>query len=228
MSQIGFGYGSEWHLLRFLGRHRNELNRRTIEQTGGEAIDWLDFHFDRKERYKDSEWKGLDFVDGAAVSSEWATFWPQGRQVQNWDAIGRLRKNGAMEWLLVEAKAHVKETLSRSKAEEAGGLPKIRIALQQTMAALGIQDTKGFLPTWLEQHYQYANRLAVLHFLSQQKIPAHLLLVYFCGDEFKNMCCPKTPDEWKQHIDLLHRTMGIDGSCEFMKRVHHLFLPVCQ
>ena len=227
MSQIGFGYGSEWHLLRFLGRHRNELNSRTMQQTGGEAIEWWDFHFDRKERYRDAEWKGLDFIDEPAVKKEWANFWPVAHQVQNWDAIGRLRKNGSSEWLLVEAKAHVKETLSRTKAAEAGGLPKIRAAFQQTMAALGIQDTKRFLPAWLEEHYQYANRLAVLHFLTQRKIPAHLVLFYFCGDEFKDMCCPKNPDEWKVHIDHIHSTLGIDGSCGFMERVHHLFLPVC-
>src|ERR1041385_2985443 len=105
MSQIGFGYGSEWHLLRFLGRHRNELNSRTMQQTGGEAIEWWDFHFDRKERYRDAEWKGLDFIDEPAVKKEWANFWPVAHQVQNWDAIGRLRKNGSSEWLLVEAKA---------------------------------------------------------------------------------------------------------------------------
>lgn len=28
MGKIGFGYGSEYQLMRFLGRHRNEFNRR--------------------------------------------------------------------------------------------------------------------------------------------------------------------------------------------------------
>ena len=31
MGKIGYTYGSEWHLLRYLGYHRNELNRQIEE-----------------------------------------------------------------------------------------------------------------------------------------------------------------------------------------------------
>ena len=32
---FGSGYGSEWHLLRWLGRHRQELDKRVLAATGG-------------------------------------------------------------------------------------------------------------------------------------------------------------------------------------------------
>ena len=43
MADIGYGYGSEWHLLRFLGYHRNALDSPILRATGGQEIEWLDF-----------------------------------------------------------------------------------------------------------------------------------------------------------------------------------------
>ncbi len=48
MGDMRFGYGSEWHLLRFLGRHRNYLNQQILKVMGSEGccrIEWLDFNF---------------------------------------------------------------------------------------------------------------------------------------------------------------------------------------
>ena len=48
MGRLGYTYGSEWHLLRFLGYHRNELNRRIEDIIPGDqvkVINWIDFHF---------------------------------------------------------------------------------------------------------------------------------------------------------------------------------------
>ena len=117
MGKMGYGYGSEFHLLRYLGYHRHQLNRAVEEQTSGHIIDWLDFAFGR-DGEADSEWKGVDFLDSAPdVKSAWLEFWPQMGNVPNWDAVGRLESNSGIAYLLVEAKAHVEELQSSWQGE---------------------------------------------------------------------------------------------------------------
>lgn len=45
---IGNGYGSEFHLLRWMGRHRGLFNQRVSTAVGrpGSVIKWMDFGFD--------------------------------------------------------------------------------------------------------------------------------------------------------------------------------------
>ena len=45
MSKVGYGYGSEYHLMRYLAYHRGVLKQQVDEATGGELINWLDFPF---------------------------------------------------------------------------------------------------------------------------------------------------------------------------------------
>src|SRR5690242_4632849 len=99
MGRMGYGYGSEFHLLRYLGYHRSELNRAVEKQTGGRVIEWLDCAFGGSEKL-DREWKGVDFVDSPLdVKAAWVTFWPQTGNVPNWDAVGRLESNSGIEYL---------------------------------------------------------------------------------------------------------------------------------
>ena len=57
--------GSELHLLRMLGRHRDYLNRKVCESTQAEHVEWLDFPSGEKRRDKqgnilwDREWHQL-------------------------------------------------------------------------------------------------------------------------------------------------------------------------
>src|SRR5208337_4362825 len=117
MGKMGNGYGSEFHLLRYLGYHRHELNGVVEKETGGRVSDWLDFAFGGEGK-PDREWKGVDFVGSASsVKSAWEKFWPQTGNVPNWDAVGRLDSNSGVEYLLVEAKAHVEELQSSCSAK---------------------------------------------------------------------------------------------------------------
>lgn len=45
MSKIGYGYGSEWHLLRYLGYRRSLLNRSVVNCIAGDSVELLDFPF---------------------------------------------------------------------------------------------------------------------------------------------------------------------------------------
>lgn len=107
MGKIGYGYGSEYHLLRFMGRHRRLLDQRVLASTGGDSVEWLDFCFHLAKPWLDAEIKGLDFMpQGHAALEAWKDWWPKGSGIHNWDAVGRTQRGGSVEWLLVEAKAH--------------------------------------------------------------------------------------------------------------------------
>jgi hypothetical protein len=95
MSEIGHGYGSEWHLLRYLGYHRTLLDQQVLESTRASRVDWLDFGFrGPKSKWRDSEIKGLDFLSpDDPIRKAWADVWPQRGNAPNWDAVGRISAN---------------------------------------------------------------------------------------------------------------------------------------
>ena len=224
MAEIGDGYGSEWHLLRYLGRHRDDLDGRVIAEIAATSVRWRDFLFDPEKPRLDREWEGLDFLpERHPALLAWAQHWPQSGTQQNWDAVGRAKIDGTDEWLLVEAKAHLGELTSRCGAKESGGLPKIRKALENLKRSLGAADDRD----WLNGYYQFANRLAVLDFLTQNGIPARLLFIYFLGDKRDgDVRCPKCSEEWQETLSHQDQWLGLKADHRLAKRIHKIFLPV--
>ena len=51
MAKLGLGYGSEFHLLRMLGRHSNSFNLEILSALGynNKKIEWLDFLYSSTE-----------------------------------------------------------------------------------------------------------------------------------------------------------------------------------
>jgi len=224
MADIGYGYGSEWHLLRYLGRHRKELDRAILSQTGGETIDWLDFEFDPKARFGDREIRGADFLPADHPAHEaWSRFWPTRGNAQNWDGVARLAKGGMREWLLIEAKANLQEIKSTCGADpDKAGYRKIVAALEETKRALGVDASRD----WMDGYYQYANRLAVLNFLASQGISARLVFIYFTGDHNGALDCPADESGWEKALETQNRHLGITNRSPIYERVHRVFLPV--
>lgn len=223
MGRIGLGYGSEWHLLWYLGRHRTELTSRIADAVGASSVDWLDFPTRKDDGHLlDAEWKGLDFLTNQTVLDEWRKFWPQRAGVQNWDAVGRVCVDGINEWLLVEAKGHLAEISSNCAAKPEGGLGQITKALEETKCALGVQPTRD----WLNGHYQFANRLAVLHFLESQGVHARLLFMYFTGDSTEGRDCPRDEGAWTAALAGQDAHLGLPVDHTLSRRVHRLFLPI--
>ena len=229
MGKIGFGYGSEWHLLRWLGYHRGQLTRHVTAVTGGEAVEWLDFGFSAANApgKPDQELTGLDFIPDAQVQARWRAFWPQSGSAQNWDAVGVIHYQDHKEWLLVEAKAHVGELESECKARSAASLQKIKTALGRASRAFCTKPPP--VENWLRPYYQYANRLAALYFLMKEcapSVPARLLTIYFCGEQRENLICPQSEAEWQPALEQVKARLGLAVECELMQRVQALFLPV--
>ncbi|MFH1314386.1 MAG: hypothetical protein ABIJ00_14310 [Candidatus Eisenbacteria bacterium] len=232
-THIGAGYGSEFHLMRWMGRYRNELNTMIEQETGGQVIEWKDFKHSGKYdpadatkiKLPDKEITGIDFLSQercADVFTAWKSFWPQTGNAPNWDAVGRIRSDSVDRWLLVEAKAHIGELKSRCSAESPRSLETIEKALHQTQQAVGIEVPRD----WLKEYYQYANRLAVLHFLEYQGVPACLLYIYFCGDTNPHADCPKERDGWKEALEMQDSVLGLDSAKKKKFRIHTIYVGV--
>lgn len=221
MSDTALGYGSKWHLLRYLGYRRQALNDAVLARTGGNSITWLDFPFNCAAPLLDRAWRSLEFL-GAEIALEqtWRAFWPARGNIHNWDAVGQL-KGG--DWLLVEAKAHVAELISHRGASERGGLPMIRNALDITKRDIGA----SLVSDWLSPYYQYANRLAVLNFLLKHGVTAKLVFIYFLSDTNPHGECPATEDAWLREIGKVHLHLGLEGDSDVEGRTHTIFLPTC-
>jgi len=226
MADMGHGYGSECHLLRYLGRHRGLLDTRVSAVTGSQTIRWLDFGFDPRGTWPDAELKGMDFLpDHEPAKVAWGAFWPQRGNVPNWDAVACITVDGRDEWLLVEAKAHLGEMRSSCMAKPEGGRAQIVDALDATKQALKVPPDRD----WLNGYYQYCNRVVALHFLIARNISARLLFLYFTGDQSNSpqRICPKKEAGWSQALRAQDNHVGFPAGHLLADRIHTMFLPVC-
>lgn len=221
MGKMGNGYGSEFHLLRLMGRHRKCFDAQVTAALGASEVDWPDVPRERGKPWSDGEWKGLNFLaDNIPLQQAWRQTWPSSGNPPNWDAIGRIRRGDHWEWLLVEA--NEEELASSCKASSKGGRPLIEVTLQRTKQALGVSAGQD----WLNGYYQYCNRLAVLQFLTEHKVPARLLFIYFLGDKKRiRASCPRTESDWAKALKRQKDHVGLPDRHPLHERIHNLFLP---
>lgn len=244
MAEIGNGYGSECHLLRYLGRHRKQLDGEILKAVKtGDRIEWRDFGFDRrKDKWYDAELKGLAFLEDSEVLKAWAGFWPKSRnwhQQQNWDAVGWLYEGDKRRGLLlVEAKAHISELKSDGCGAGEKSRRKIEDAFQKTIKYVKNTNevTKEELENWCGAYYQFANRLAVIFFLNEYlkeqglpSIPTTLILIYFTGDKRDDgMECPIDKQGWGPVIADEYSQLGLTPDHRLKSYVKEVYLPVTE
>lgn len=225
MGKLGYGYGSEWHLLRLLGRHRSHLDREVLRACKGESVKWLDFPYAEHERWQDAEWKGLDFLPAnSPVREVWSEYWPQCGNVHNWDAVARIEVAGSSDWLLVEAKAHPGELKSSCGAVSKRSYDRISAIMSETKAELGAPAGAD----WMHGYYQYCNRLAVLRFMVKHGIPARLLFLYLVGDwpGRSGSRPPQKADGWVKAIQAQASHLALPKAHILSARIHSLVLDV--
>ena len=225
MADIGDGYGSECHLLRYLGRHREQLNAAVLKATGAARLRWIDYPFDPAQKWKDGCWAGLDFLpEKEKARKKWPEFLPPQDKLQNWDAVGLAEIDGEVEWILVEAKAHLDELRSDCLASAGNGLGPIREAFEQVKSDLGVRP----ILDWLNGYYQYCNRIAALWFLGRHKLKARLLFIYFTGDEYPMHAfdCPEDREGWQDELEERRKHVGLPADHPIAGRIYEIYLPV--
>ena len=212
MGQMALGYGSEFHLLRWIGRHRNEFDKRIKQELNIDNISWLDFDFDAKKTIPDKELIGLFFLKNESkfnsVLSKWDDEWPQTGNSMNWDLVGFTVQNDVKIWILIEAKAHIGE-LEQSCGASVDSLAKIEKALKNAAENNGIKILAD--NPWTKKHYQLANRIYILDLLKRCGIKAKLINIYFIGDMIsKSRKSPQNKESWLIEVEKMKKYLNID------------------
>jgi hypothetical protein len=140
----------------------------------------------------------LNVLEVGELTRSLDNFWP--RSGPRWDALG-ITEDGAL--VLVEAKAHIREAITKCSAQPRS-LKRIDRAFEEIAASWGIAVT----PAWTSMHYQYANRLAHAFFLQEvNKRPTVLVFLHIIGDSV--MSGPNSRDEWEASITEVHARLGL-------------------
>jgi len=202
------------HWLRVAVNERTDaLNTRIAELfdwSPADPIEWRSpVKSDRYAEYYDEEFLTcLGIKDLRVPLSE---FWPPSGP--RWDGLARTNSG---KLILVEAKAHIPETIAYGSRAGAESLAKIRAALASAKKAFGASDEAP----WETPFYQYANRLAHLYFLRELNgLDAYLLLLYFADAE--DVPDPCSEKEWVGAIRLTDAVLGL-GKHRFRPYVGHL------
>ena len=210
MAQIGYGYGSEFQLLRFLGHHRNLLESTLEDALGvydGEFY-WFDFDFaDRKKCVSgDSEMCGLSFLSDkipeiSTICNELKTLQWSFDRWQYWDAVFLL---GNVVYF-VEAKAYKDEMKSGNKIN--GGYHSEEI--------LGFMKSQFecATKTWLEDYYQFANRLSTVSYLNSKGVSCKLVNIFFVDgyyDRERGINKDTSMEAFQEEISAELKTLGLD------------------
>lgn len=150
------------------------INRhpRLFGAAGLPGVGWLSpLASDAFAEYRDASFLRLLGLD--ALAPKLKTFWPS--RGPQWDALGLF----GTAPVLVEAKAHLDEFFSPATAAKGPARERIARALDETRVALGAKGGAD----WMERFYQFTNRLAHLHFLRREGVPALFAFVNFIGDD---------------------------------------------
>jgi hypothetical protein len=197
---------------------KNQFLDNEISKVVGKkmSIDWKSpLQSDNYAEYRDEDFlKKLDIL--SEIKYPLKGFWPNSGP--RWDALGVCGK----EVILVEAKAHIPEMLSKgTDAIKPQSISKIRNSLDELKKYLNINNNID----WAGTFYQYMNRIAHLYFLREKNdIEAHLLFIYFINDATVNG--PKTIGEWLGAIQTMECYLGLNKNHKLRKYIHDIFIDV--
>lgn len=165
-----------------------------------------------------AEYYDQAFLDRLGVSNlrvPLREFWPAGGP--RWDGLG---KTDSGKIILVEAKAYIEEMVDfRSKASPESQ-EQIRRSLEKAKSACGAAADAP----WSAPFYQYANRLAHLHYLADMnQADAYLLFVSFA--DAPDVPTPATIEEWDGAHRLARKCLGLTAD-SFRGRIGNVLLSV--
>ncbi|MCK4607236.1 MAG: hypothetical protein KAU35_08080 [candidate division Zixibacteria bacterium] len=193
--------GSQHWLQELVNRRPDLLEdalRPRLQLSNNDIFNWLSpLETDGYAEYRDEA-----FLERLSIHLEkrsLGSFWPPGGPV--WDGLGITSRGDV---ILVEAKAHIPELASSCKAKPQS-LTLIQNSLAEVAKIYGAPATSD----WSQYYYQYANRLAHLHFLRQLNgICAWLVFLYFVNAH--DMNGPRLIKEWQPVIEAVHAHLGVN------------------
>lgn len=211
--------GSQYWLQRAVCEQWDDLNAPLLARCAGAGtLVWLSPSADDQfAEYRDAAF--LARIGKPELASELRKFWPD--RGPQWDGLATTDANHV---ILIEAKAHIGEFCSPYSQASETSLAMIRAALDQTAKSLGVKASH--LHNWAQHFYQYANRLAHLHWLREHNVDAKLALVGFIGDS--EMKGPASHEAWDAAYRIADHVLGLSSSHKLSKHVIHVFPDVAK
>ena len=216
--------GSRKHIQRYVNLHTGRLNEllysasRDLSADGTGSIQWVSpMAEDNYREYRDDDF--LRVLGLERHVSELHRFWPRGGP--HWDALAKLCTSEGPGAVLVEAKAHLRETPEDDAAGATNAESLETIEGSLTRARGFSPDT----PSWCSPHYQVCNRLAHLYFMNEKlKVPTWLVWLFITND-------PDWPDDhadekqWRDYLDRIYADIGMPANHPLEDKIITVFAP---
>ena len=225
--------GSQLHLRTYVNTYSEELNEEIISHSpsllafisGERIIHWKSpLEHENYREYQDDFLKYYYEDQNSLHESNQLLrkYWPKNGPV--WDGIGIVKGTKQKGLILVEAKAHIRETSSRIRATSEKSISLITQTISDTKKQFTSTESNTTVTPWLDEYYQLANRLAYLYLLNLKlHIPTWLIQVNFIEDE-KHINTSK--EQWILHYQKVFQTLGISHSAPLLSQLGILYLPV--
>jgi len=194
-----------------VNEHPEILNSRLSAQLGWDAderVNWLSpIISDGYAEYSDQAF--LDRLGVRQLKVPLNDFWPPSGP--RWDGLAKTESG---KLILVEAKAHIDETVDYCSRASPEPLKVIRRSLRDAKSAFAATEDAP----WESPFYQYANRLAHLYFMRQLNgLDAYLFFLYFAdAPDVPNPC---TAEQWEGAIRLKEKCLGLGITHPFRRFV---------
>ena len=176
MGKIGYGYGSEWQLMRMLGRHREYFDSLVLKSyqynesiSNQHKIEWFDFKF---KGLMDSELLGEDLFNLLNISCKYNIL-----KKANWDCIGKIDDT----YLLGEAKGHIGELFKTDKSGASKDSKDAYLELVDEIMSV-YRINVSYREKWINDGFQLGNRIATQYFLEKNNINCLILYILFLED----------------------------------------------
>ena len=196
----------------------NEKIRSAFGWPAEEMIEWRSpIKSDQYTEYGDDKFLKRLGIRIEELAVPLRLFWP--RNGPRWDGLAR---SSSRKFLLVEAKAYIEESVYfGSKARNVSRM-KIDEALEESKQAYAAAANAN----WASPFYQYANRLAHLHFLvSKNKIDGYLIFLYFANAPDVPSSC--TAEQWEGATRLTEKCLGL-GRHVYRDRIATIVIDVAE
>lgn len=201
--------GSQLQVQTYVNRRRQQLDATILallpDSLREACINWRS----PLEEEKFAEYMDGGFLDALGLSrlrSQLRTFWPRGGP--HWDGLATLwrqESSTVVGYLLIESKSYPDEMLGSGCTAESDSGPYRLIKKSLNETAQWAQPSTD--AAWLGPLYQYANRLAHVHFLQQETgLPVWLVNLCFTADPHR----PTSQNEWRAGLKMLKRDLGFE------------------
>lgn len=193
--------------------HLNEQIRAAFGWSAQESIGWQSpLDCDGYAEYYDE-----DFLDRLGVSNlrvPLREFWP--KSGPRWDGLARTASN---KLIVVEAKAYPEEAVDFGTRARGKSRELIMTSLEDAKIAFGASAAAD----WMAPFYQYANRLAHLHFLVQKnQLDAYLVFLLFANAPDVPTSC--SPEQWRGATRIVRKCLGIPSRHRYSNRVESVVI----